>query len=152
MRQLWESRPLDGPDAFGIARSGNVYIALLVANQIAVIGPDGIERERFPATPGTGDNGSAVPFDNPSSARFAGTRLMVANQSFLTADPAHQAILDVETGEPGLPEHIPANAGPPAAAAAAACTRHGRRRASHHVRGDLRASRSRRRPARCRRP
>ena len=112
MRQLWESRPLDGPDAFGVARSGNVYVALLVANQIAVIGPDGRERERFPATPLIGENGSAVPFDNPSSARFLGTRLLVANQSFLAADPGHQAILDVETGEPGLPEHIPANAGP----------------------------------------
>ena len=75
--------------------------------------PDGRERERFPATPLTGENGSAVPFDNPSSARFLGTRLMVANQSFLAADPTHQAILDVETGEPGLPEHIPAAAGPP---------------------------------------
>jgi hypothetical protein len=29
MRQLWESRPLDGPDSFGLARSGNVYIALV---------------------------------------------------------------------------------------------------------------------------
>jgi sugar lactone lactonase YvrE len=121
MRQLWESRPLDGPDAFGVARSGNVYVALLVANQIAVIGPDGAERERFPANPGTGDNGSAVPFDNPSSAHFLGTRLMVANQSYFAADPAHQAILDVETGEPGLPEYIPADAGP-SAAVAAACT------------------------------
>jgi sugar lactone lactonase YvrE len=122
MRQLWESHPLDGPDAFGIARSGNVYIALLVANQIAVIGPDGTERERFPTIPGTGANGSAVPFDNPSSARFAGTRLMVANQSFLAADPAHQAVLDVETGEPGLPEYIPPNAGP-APAVTERCTR-----------------------------
>lgn len=31
--------------------------------------------------------------------------------------PAHQAILDVEAGEPGLPELIPANAGPRDAAA-----------------------------------
>jgi sugar lactone lactonase YvrE len=113
MRQLWESMPLDGPDAFGVAKSGNVYVALLVANQIAVVGPDGAERERFPSAPSTGDNGSAVPFDNPSSARFLGTRLMVANQSYFAADATHQAILDVETGEPGLPELIPANAGPP---------------------------------------
>jgi sugar lactone lactonase YvrE len=116
MRQRWESRPLDGPDAFGLARSGNVYIALLVADQIAVVGPDGTERERFPALPLGGDNGSPVPFDNPSSARFLGTRLMVANQSYVAADPAHQAILDVETQEPGLPELIPTSAGPPAGA------------------------------------
>ncbi|MDX6687446.1 MAG: hypothetical protein QOF86_3574 [Baekduia sp.] len=112
MRQRWESRPLDGPDAFGLARSGNVYIALLIANQIAVVGPDGAERERFPPLPLGGANGSPVPFDNPSSARFLGTRLMVANQSYVAADAAHQAILDVETQEPGLPELIPSSAGP----------------------------------------
>jgi hypothetical protein len=37
---------------------------------------------------------------------------MVANQSYVAADPAHQAILDVETQEPGLPELIPSTAGP----------------------------------------
>ena len=72
MKQLWESRPVDGPDGFAIARSGNVYVALLAANQIAVVGPDGAEIERFPQQPGTGDNGSEVPFDSPSSARFLG--------------------------------------------------------------------------------
>jgi sugar lactone lactonase YvrE len=107
MRQLWESRPADGPDGFAIARSGNIYIALLVPNQLAVIAPDGTERERFPAAPGPGDNGSPVPFDSPSSVRFLGTRLMVANQSYFNADRTHQAVLDVEAGEPGLPEYIP---------------------------------------------
>jgi sugar lactone lactonase YvrE len=107
MRQLWESRPLDGPDGFAIARSGNIYVALLAVNQLAVIAPDGTERERFPAAPGTGDNGSPVPFDAPSSVRFLGTRLMVANQSYFAGDRTHQAVLDVEAGEPGLPELIP---------------------------------------------
>ncbi len=46
--QLWESGPADGPDGFAIDRDGNVYITLLVANQIAVIAPDGTEIERFP--------------------------------------------------------------------------------------------------------
>ena len=32
---------------------------------------------------------------------------MVANQSYVTGDRAHQAILDVEAGEEGLPELIP---------------------------------------------
>jgi sugar lactone lactonase YvrE len=107
MRQLWESRPTDGPDGFAIARSGNIYVALLVPNQLAVIAPNGTERERFPAAPGGGDNGSAVPFDSPSSVRFLGTRLMVANQSYFQADRTHQAVLDVEAGEEGLPELIP---------------------------------------------
>jgi sugar lactone lactonase YvrE len=107
VRQLWESRPFDGPDGFAIARSGHVYVALLLANQIAELGADGRELERFPKTPGTGANGSPVPFDAPSSVRFLGTRLIVANQSYVTGDATHQAILDVEAGEPGLAEAIP---------------------------------------------
>jgi hypothetical protein len=111
MEQFWESRPLDGPDGFAIARSGAIYITLLPTNQIAEIGPDGVERGRFPEQPGGGENGSSVPFDSPSSARFLGTRLIVAQQSFVAGDPAHQAILDVEAAEPGLAELIPKNAG-----------------------------------------
>jgi sugar lactone lactonase YvrE len=107
MRQLWESRPVDGPDGFAIARSGTIYVALLAVNQLAAIGPDGTERERFPSVPGPGDNGGPVPFDSPSSVRFLGTRLMVANQSYFNGDRTHQAVLDVEAGEPGLPELIP---------------------------------------------
>ncbi len=112
MEQFWESGPADGPDGFAIARSGAIYITLLVKNQIAVIGPDGGELERFPQAPGTGENGSPVPFDSPSSARFLGTRLIVAQQSYFMGDPSRQAILDVEAGEEGLPELIPPNAGP----------------------------------------
>jgi sugar lactone lactonase YvrE len=111
MEQLWESRPADGPDGFAIARSGAIYIALLATNQIAMIGPDGAEQGRFPQQPGSGENGSSVPFDSPSSARFLGTRLIVAQQSYFAGDPAHQGILDVEAGEPGLAELIPRNAG-----------------------------------------
>jgi hypothetical protein len=71
-----------------------------------VVGPDGKELERFPSSSGDGNNGSPVPFDTPSSARFLGTRLIVANQSF-TGNRDNQAVLDVETGETGLPELIP---------------------------------------------
>ena len=111
MTQLWESDPVDGPDGFDIAKSGNVYIANLASNQIVVIGPGGNEIERFPSAPGTGENGSSVPFDSPSSVSFLGTRAIVAQQSFFAGDPTRQAILDVETGEEGRPELIPANAG-----------------------------------------
>jgi hypothetical protein len=111
LHQLWESQPFDGPDGFAIARSGHVYIALAGSNQIAEVGPGGAEIDRFPASPGTGSNGSSVPFDTPSSVMFKGTRLIVANQSFFTGDPANQAILDVEAGERGMPEFIPRRAG-----------------------------------------
>ena len=106
LEQVWESGPAELPDGFGIAQSGNVYIALASANQIAVVAPDGRELERFPSTP-DGANGSPVPFDTPSSAKFLGSRLMVPNQSF-TGNADNQALLDVEAGEPGLEELRPA--------------------------------------------
>ena len=107
LRLLWESGPADLPDGFTIAQSGKLYVPLAGgANQIAVVAPDGRELERFPSSPGDGNNGSSVPFDTPSSARFLGTRLIVANQSF-TGNRDNQVVLDVETGETGLPELIP---------------------------------------------
>jgi sugar lactone lactonase YvrE len=114
LRQLWESGPADLPDGFAIARSGNLYVPLAgAANQIAVLAADGRELERFPSSSGDGGNGSPVPFDTPSSARFLGTRVIVANQSF-TGNRDNQALLDVETGEAGLPELIPGrDADPP---------------------------------------
>jgi sugar lactone lactonase YvrE len=110
LSQLWESGPAESPDGFGVAQSGRVYIALLSTNQIAVIAPDGKELERFP-TDQTGANSSGVAFDSPSSAKFLGTRLMVPNQSYFAGDPNLQTVLDVETGEQGLREFIPAGAG-----------------------------------------
>jgi sugar lactone lactonase YvrE len=111
LHQVWESKPVDGPDGFWLARSGRIYAALAGSNQIAVIGPGGADVERFPASPQSGDNGSAVPFDTPSSIMFKGTRLIVANQAFFGGDPTHQAILDVEAREGGVPEFIPRRAG-----------------------------------------
>jgi len=113
MTMLWESRPADSPDGFAVARSGRIYVADVspTSNQIVVLGPRGHELGRFPEVPVTGDNGSAVPFDSPSSAAFLGTRVIVANQAYVTGDHDHHALLDVETGERGLPVLIPANAG-----------------------------------------
>jgi streptogramin lyase len=132
IRQLWESGPADGPDGFAVAKSGAIYVALLVANQIAVLGPDGSERERFPSQPYSGDNGSSVPFDSPSSVRFLGTDVVVANQSYFQGSLAHQAILAVATGEAGQPEYIPPAATP----------KKKRRRRSSAGRGAARASAS----------
>jgi sugar lactone lactonase YvrE len=110
MTQLYETQPAELPDGFGIAQSGRIYVPLFVSNQIAVVDPDGHEIERFPQ--GTsGDNGSPAPFDSPSSAKFLGSRLMVPNQSYFNQDASKQTLLDVETGEQGLKELIPAGAG-----------------------------------------
>ena len=98
LRQMWESGPAELPDGFGIGRSGRIYIALANANQIAVVGPDGAELERF----------NSDQFDTPSSAKFFGTSLAVPNQSFATGNRDRQTLMAVEAGEQGLPELIPA--------------------------------------------
>lgn len=104
---LWTSGPLDLPDGFGIARSGNVYVALLGTNQVVKLGPDGRVLGRFPKAPLAGGNGSPVPFDSPSNATFLGTRLLVANQSAILGTTSHHAILSVEMGERGRPLVVP---------------------------------------------
>jgi sugar lactone lactonase YvrE len=108
----WESAATALPDGFAIAKSGRIYLAEAgLTSQLIVLGPDYKQLEAFPSTPFTGMNGSPVPFDTPSGVAFYGTRLIVANQSALAATAANQALLDVETGEEGVPDYIPANAG-----------------------------------------
>src|SRR5205823_5815928 len=65
LTKLWESGPTEGPDGFALARSGNVYMALVGpnTNQLVVISPTGTELARFP-TDKSGNNGSSVPFDH----------------------------------------------------------------------------------------
>jgi sugar lactone lactonase YvrE len=111
VRLLWESRPGDLPDGFGIARSGNIYVAAAgLSQQVVVLGPDGEEVGRFPQVPAAGDDGSSIPFDTPSSATFLGRRILVANQAY-TGNRDHHAVLDVHVGEPGAPVFVPDDAG-----------------------------------------
>jgi hypothetical protein len=113
LHQMWESHPADAPDGIAVAASGNIYVALVspAANQIVQLAPDGTEITRYPSVPVSGDNGSPVPFDAPSSVRFLGTGVLVANQSYATGNPQHWAVLDVQVGETGLAEYIPPTAG-----------------------------------------
>ncbi|MCB0895192.1 MAG: hypothetical protein H6529_01710 [Nocardioides sp.] len=111
LQTLWTSQPGDLPDGFGIGRSGHVYVALAgLANQLVELTARGAEVARFPQVPLTGDNGSAIPFDTPCSATFLGRRVLVANQSAVQGDAAHQAILDVYVGETGRPPYLPRTA------------------------------------------
>ena len=111
LSKVWESRPAELPDGFGIAKSGRIYIGNAgLMQQIVVIDGSGKELERFPETPLTGANGSAIPFDGPSNATFLGDRILVANQAPL-GNTSHHAILDVNVGEPGVEIYIPAGAG-----------------------------------------
>lgn len=108
LRTLWTSGPMDLPDGFGIARSGNIYVALLGTNQLVKLGADGKVRSKFPKAPLVGSNGSPIAFDSPSNATFLGSRVLVANQSAIFGDSTKHAILDVEVGERGAPLFIPA--------------------------------------------
>jgi SMP-30/gluconolaconase/LRE-like protein len=99
---FWRTRSLDGPDGFALARSGNVYLALAAANQVALISPSGQELARVPATPAQNAQ-QEVPFDFPASAAFLGESVLVTNQSFPVGIPTSWAVLDVFAGEPGLP-------------------------------------------------
>ncbi|HSC04347.1 MAG TPA: hypothetical protein VLC49_13535 [Solirubrobacteraceae bacterium] len=58
----------------------------------------------------TGTNNSSVPFDSPSGVAFAGTRQIIANQSYSAGSKANQALLTLETGEPGATVYVPADA------------------------------------------
>jgi sugar lactone lactonase YvrE len=97
LTSLWRSSTLDLPDGFGIARSGNIYLALLGSNRILKLSPTGKVLARYAAS------GSAVPFDSPSNATFQGTRVLVANQSAILGDTSRHVILATEVGEPGRP-------------------------------------------------
>jgi len=106
---VWQSRPFDGPDGFAVGRSGRIYMALALANQLLVLSPGGEELERVPATPV--DNAAMeVPFDGPASAAFLGRRLLLTNQTSPVAgsgEPDHWAVFDVYAGERGLPLYRP---------------------------------------------
>jgi sugar lactone lactonase YvrE len=111
LTQIWESGPADAPDGCALAASGDIYLALVGAsNQVVELTPSGAEIARF-AQQYTGTNNSSVPFDSPSGIAFLGTELIIANQSYFAGSKANQALLGLETGEPGAPVYVPATAG-----------------------------------------
>jgi sugar lactone lactonase YvrE len=111
LRQLWESGPADAPDGCAVARSGNVYVALVgISNQVIEVSSSGTEIARF-GQQYTGANNSPVPFDSPSGVAFLGTDLIIANQSYFANNHSNQALLALQTGEAGQPVYVPANAG-----------------------------------------
>jgi sugar lactone lactonase YvrE len=136
LHQLWESGPGDAPDGCALARSGDIYLALVGAsNQIVELSPSGQELARF-GQQYSGANNSSVPFDSPSGVAFLGSELLIANQSYFADDPSNQVILDLKTSEPGQPVYLPSDAGrPPTGATHRRHRRHHhkhRRRARHH--------------------
>lgn len=128
LKQLWESGPADAPDGCSLSRSGHIYVALVgSSNQIVELDSSGHELARF-GQQYTGANNSSVPFDSPSGLAYVGTSLVIANQSYFADNAANQALLGLETGEPGAPVYVPANAGVKPAA------KHKAPRRKHHRR------------------
>jgi sugar lactone lactonase YvrE len=101
LSEFWQGQPLDFPDGLAIAQSGAVYVALSRSNQLVKLSPEGKELTRIPATE-IDNQLMEVPFDTPEGVTFDGSRLLVANNSFVLADQAHSVIFDVFAGEPGL--------------------------------------------------
>lgn len=97
---FWEGGPGETPDGFAVSRSGNVYVALAVADTLLVLGPDGREITRIPATPDRNEN-RQVPFDLPGGVAFYGDDILVTNQAFLGGPATHQVILSVAVHERG---------------------------------------------------
>jgi sugar lactone lactonase YvrE len=107
LKQLYESGPKEAPDGFALAKSGNVYLALVgpQTNQLVVVAPDGHEVARI-SHDGSG-GADDVPFDEPSSVLFDGNRMIVTNDAYFSGDATHFAIFDVFAGEPGEPVYVP---------------------------------------------
>ncbi|HUE26104.1 MAG TPA: hypothetical protein VMP89_04970 [Solirubrobacteraceae bacterium] len=111
LKQMWESGAADAPDGCALTRLGQIYIALAgESSQIVELDGSGQEIARF-GQQYTGANNSQIPFDTPSGLAFYGTRLIIANQSYLAENTANMALLDLETGEQGAPVYVPKNAG-----------------------------------------
>jgi hypothetical protein len=100
LEQLWESGPAEAPDGFAVARSGNVYLALVGpgANQLVEISPSGAELARFPASR-DGSNGSSVPVDGTLIAGTArGRTASSLGFGALLARPASGELVEPATG------------------------------------------------------
>jgi sugar lactone lactonase YvrE len=108
LTKLWESGPAQAPDGFAVAQSGNVYMALVGpgTNQLVEISPSGEELGRTPATP-LDNQALSVPFDEPSSVQFDGSRMIVTNDAYFSGDESHWVLYDVWAGEPGAPVYVP---------------------------------------------
>jgi sugar lactone lactonase YvrE len=107
LTKVWESAPREAPDGFALSSAGNVYLTLVgpAANQIVELSPSGSELARYPSAL---ENATmSVPFDEPSSAQFAGQSLIVTNQSYFEGNTDHMALLDVYVGEPAMPIYVP---------------------------------------------
>ena len=98
--------PFAAPDGIAYGRSGRLYVALAGSNQISILDSGGTEVSRFP-TP-VENARQDVPFDTPASLAFDGRgSLLVTNQSYINAVPAHWAVLDSWVDDDADASHSP---------------------------------------------
>ena len=92
LKQVWASRPGEGPDGFALGRSGRLYVPTLVTDRIAVVSASGVEVASY------GGPGSA--FDAPSSVTLtrAGEAL-VTNLTYFTDNTSNDKVLRVQVGD-----------------------------------------------------
>ncbi|MEA2158403.1 MAG: hypothetical protein QOD66_783 [Solirubrobacteraceae bacterium] len=108
LHQLWESGVAEAPDGLAIARSGNIYLALVgpTGNAVVEISSHGQLIARVPAD-AAANSAMSVPFDAPGSVAFAGDSVIVTNGASLLNDSGHWALLQITVGEPGLSPSLP---------------------------------------------
>jgi sugar lactone lactonase YvrE len=91
-------QPLPQATGLAFAASGNMYVALIGTNQIAVLDPAGNEIRRI----------SSPLFDSPWGLAFMGQSLLVTNADIQPVEsPNRWKVLKVFVGEDGLPLNRP---------------------------------------------
>ncbi|HJP67072.1 MAG TPA: hypothetical protein VKA30_12300, partial [Actinomycetota bacterium] len=109
-RRVLRSYPTEGPDNFAFGRTGRLYVALALANQVGVVDwPSGNEVARF-SGPAKGSNGS-VPWDAPAGVAFdnAAKRLVVVNHALVSGlvNPTLFVVFDVYVNDTAKPLNMP---------------------------------------------
>lgn len=108
LHQVWESGRTEAPDGFAIARSGNVWLALVgpAGNAVVEISPTGATLARVPAN-AVANELQPIPFDAPGSVTFDGNNILIGNQSAILQNRSDMALLEIGVGEPGFPLSLP---------------------------------------------
>lgn len=93
LRQVWASRPGEGPDGFALGRSGRIYVPTLVTDRIVVVAPDGAELASYTSTL----------LDAPSSVTFTGGgEALVTNLTYFTSSTANDKVLRIQLDDAGV--------------------------------------------------
>jgi sugar lactone lactonase YvrE len=93
----------EAPDGLAIGEDGDLWVALSVTNEIAIVSPDGGELDRI-----SGPTGSSIGFDGPAGMAFNGHGdLFVTNSACGSDIAAHFAVLEVDAKDKGTKPFMP---------------------------------------------